>query len=328
MILFFLAVFGLGILNLALGVMCTASQDAVLATERNRLEKAFQGVMKKSVEMQQGVKKFSRGQGAFLNEEIFSAYKDDIAHACEMTVEEVSTVFHRLAVEGELDQRSFIQGCLANRIPITNVDLLQVTVAIRELRDKMSEAEKELQSLDYVFKETCKRIALVDISETPRSLLPKTMDPHGQLSNQAMQQSKRWTTAAPPKIGGIVPGLDFSKMNPNQRSLDIDYSRISPRTVLTPRNLEGVMPEQATEIVDWDVMSQGMLHKRLDEEKIINEYLWKMVRQLEIQAGEPHMEYVPPRYADELSDESSDIRSPGQSPSPSPRPGSNPLSPR
>ena len=59
--------------------------------------------------------------------------------------------------------RSFIQGCLANRVPISNVDLLQVTIATRELRDKLSEVGKELDGLQYVFKETCKKIALVNI---------------------------------------------------------------------------------------------------------------------------------------------------------------------
>ena len=33
--------------------------------------------------------------------------------------------------------------------------------------------------------------ALVNISETPRSLLPKQMDPHGSMANQALQQSKQ-----------------------------------------------------------------------------------------------------------------------------------------
>ena len=74
----------------------------------------------------------------------------------------------------------------------SQVDLLQVTIATRELRDKLSEVGKELDGLQYVFKETCKKIALVNISQTPRSLLPRQLDPHGNMAQTALQQAKRW----------------------------------------------------------------------------------------------------------------------------------------
>jgi hypothetical protein len=327
MIFFFLAVFGLGVLNLVLGVMCTAAQDAVLATERNRLEKAFRGVMLKSVEIQDGMKKVAGGSH-FINKETFTKFREDIAHACEMTEDEVENVFNRLSVEGELDTRSFIQGCLANRVPISNVDLLQVTIATRELRDKLSEVGKELDGLQYVFKETCKKIALVNISQTPRSLLPRQLDPHGNMAQTALQQAKRWhSTGKDHESRGVLKGLELSKVTdlPSE-TREIDYTKVSPRAVLTPRSLGSVttvMPEQAAEVVDWDVTSQGLLHRRLEEEQAINQYLKKMVTELERQNGMEHEVYVPPKYGSDESDYSD------ESPAQSPRdPKSSPRTPR
>ena len=41
-------VFGLGVMNLALGVMCTASLDAVRTTEKQRIESRFRAVREKT----------------------------------------------------------------------------------------------------------------------------------------------------------------------------------------------------------------------------------------------------------------------------------------
>ena len=112
---------------------------------------------------------------------------------------------------------------------LSQVDLLQVTIATRELRDKLSEVGKELDGLQYVFKETCKKIALVNISQTPRSQLPRQLDPHGNMAQTALQQAKRWhSTGKDHESRGVLKGLDLSKVTdlPSE-TREIDYTKVS-----------------------------------------------------------------------------------------------------
>jgi len=190
----------------------------------------------------------------------FNRFRVVLAKAAELTPDELNVIFSRLEVDGQLDVRTFIQGCLCNRVPITNVDLLQLSTAIRKLRELLLSTFGVLEGLHINFIHACQRIDRVQVGATPRSFLPKFMDPYGALEG---------------------PGSSVHTPFRTPRNAAPD-SRVTPLSLITSQDM-GIDPDMTDALLDWDSLSQADLFRALDEAMEENRHLRQLQVQLDLQ---------------------------------------------
>merc|ERR1719316_559899 len=263
MLLVFLAVFGLGVMNLALGVMCTASLDAVRTTEKQRIESRFRAVLDMSRALSEEMGEFvERGEMGeqVITRRTFNRFRAVLAKAAELTPDELNVIYSRLEVDGSLDVRTFIQGCLCNKVPITNVDLLQLSTAIRKLREVLLSTFGVLEGLHINFIHACQRIDRVAVGATPRSFVPKSLDPYGALESTGLSTHSAFHT-------------------PRNAAPD---ARVTPLSLITSQDMD-IDPDMTDALLDWDSLSQADLFRALDEAMEENRHLRQLQIQLDLQ---------------------------------------------